>query len=64
MFADKLLKVLVIMSLLIIPVLYSNYSGDGMASIGSSGMQSYLMEFSFGNQLTNSTYYSNKAYLA
>lgn len=62
LFADKLMKIFIIMSLLAIPALYSNYMGDGMSSIGSSGVQSYLMSFSFGNQLTNSTYYTTSRY--
>ena len=50
------------MSLLSIPALYSNYSGDGMSSVGATGIQSTLMSFSIGNQLTNSTFYSTSAY--
>ena len=56
------MKVFVIMSLLSIPAIYSNYMGDGMSSIGTSGVESYFMNFSFGNQLTNSTYYLNSSY--
>lgn len=62
LFAAKLMKVFIIMSLISIPALYANYMGDGLSSIGTSGIQSYFMGFSFGNQLTDSTYYRTSDY--